>query len=512
MKIHNEVLILAIAATLTMAGAMAAESPGMPMDMRAPARPATPELRSKPKPAPAVEAPELEPMSTGMTNSALSTHSALSATTPSPESSTLSAPVTISYSGTSPVLQVNNSGTNKGLYSVTSNTSNGSSAIFGQTNGSGAGLTGYNSGTVGPAGKFGILNAESSQPGVLATTNGTGPALLATITTASSNEPAILGQNLTTAYYGIGVEGEGNDYGLYGTSTYAGVYGSGTSYGVIAETSSGTGLYAYSSSGDGLYAYSGSSYGAYIASYSGVGLYGYSSSNYGISAESDTGTALYANADAGGRGIVAHSASGIGVYSSSDTGYGIWGQSKDAYGVIGEDSGTGYGVYGYSATGYAGYFAGKVGATSYVTVSDRNVKTQIHPVDGKAILDKVTHMPVSAWVFKADPEKKHVGPMAQDFHAAFGLDGDDDKHINLTDIAGVSLASIQELSKQMKQKDAEIAELKQQLSAQTQAMAQMKSLTDTVSARMAILEDLQRNLSHPTQTASLTKQVDRPGE
>jgi hypothetical protein len=43
-------------------------------------------------------------------------------------------------------------------------------------------------------------------------------------------------------------------------------------------------------------------------------------------------------------------------------------------------------------------------------------------------------------------------------------------------------------------------------------MAQMKSLTDTVSARMAILEDLQRNLSHPTQTASLTKQVDRPGE
>ena len=105
-------------------------------------------------------------------------------------------------------------------------------------------------------------------------------------------------------------------------------------------------------------------------------------------------------------------------------------------------------------------------------------------------MDKVSNLPVSAWVFKSDPEKNHVGPMAQDFHAAFGLNGDDDKHINLTDIAGVSLAAIKELSNEMREKDAqlrvkdgEIAELRQQRSIQNQAMAQMRSMAESVAAR-----------------------------
>ncbi len=39
-------------------------------------------------------------------------------------------------------------------------------------------------------------------------------------------------------------------------------------------------------------------------------------------------------------------------------------------------------------------------------------------------------------------EVRHVGPMAQDFHAAFGL-GDSDKSIGMQDIEGVALAAIQ---------------------------------------------------------------------
>ena len=53
--------------------------------------------------------------------------------------------------------------------------------------------------------------------------------------------------------------------------------------------------------------------------------------------------------------------------------------------------------------------------------------------------------------------------MAQDFHAAFGLSGTDDKHINLSDAAGVSLAAIQELNKRLKEKDARIAALEGKL-------------------------------------------------
>jgi len=64
--------------------------------------------------------------------------------------------------------------------------------------------------------------------------------------------------------------------------------------------------------------------------------------------------------------------------------------------------------------------------------------------------------------------------MAQDFHAAFGLGGDDDTHINLADTAGVSLAAIQELNRRLNLKDAKIAELEAKL--------------DSFSARMAKLE------------------------
>ena len=39
--------------------------------------------------------------------------------------------------------------------------------------------------------------------------------------------------------------------------------------------------------------------------------------------------------------------------------------------------------------------------------------------------------------------------MAQDFHAAFGLNGGDDKHISVVDEGGVALAAIQGLNGKM---------------------------------------------------------------
>ena len=508
-------LTYAIAAVLAGSSALAVEAPIPPvMEANIPLEPVKPQTRAKPvahvvAAQPAAELPTTATATVGFGARSNFTSSSV----PTPDTTTLSPPVTLTYSGTSPTLLVNDSGTNKGVESNITNVNNATSALFGQTNGAGAGLTGQNAGTKGPAGKFAILNASSAQPGVSTTTNGTGSALLATITTTYSNAPAIIGQNQVSSGYGIGVEGEGNSYGVEGSSSYAGVYGTGTSLGVWGYSSAGYGLYGESSSGYGLYGYSSSSYGAYTYSGTGIGLYSYSSSNKGISAETNSGTAIYANDDTSGYGLIAHSASGFGIYSSSDSYYAIWGQSKNAYAVIGEDSGTGIGVYGYSATGYAGYFGGKVGATSFVTTSDRNAKTKIHSIDGKTILDKVSALPVSSWVFKSDPQKSHVGPMAQDFHDAFGLDGDDDKHINLTDISGVSLAAIQELNREMKEqnatvsaqlasKDAEIASLK----------AQLNSMSATFSARMTALEQQQQRLGAGTQTASLKKEINPQGE
>ncbi len=107
--------------------------------------------------------------------------------------------------------------------------------------------------------------------------------------------------------------------------------------------------------------------------------------------------------------------------------------------------------------------AGSMNATAFNLTSDRNLKEAIVPVQANDVLARVAAMPISTWKFKND-DVRHMGPMAQDFAAAFGL-GADDTRISVTDIAGVSLAAIQALHQQASAKDAEIADLKQRLAA-----------------------------------------------
>ena len=65
------------------------------------------------------------------------------------------------------------------------------------------------------------------------------------------------------------------------------------------------------------------------------------------------------------------------------------------------------------------------------------------------MLDKLAAMPVYAWSPKGrNAHLRHYGPMAQDFHAAFGL-GDDDTMIGMQDADGVALAAIQGLNRRL---------------------------------------------------------------
>ena len=63
-----------------------------------------------------------------------------------------------------------------------------------------------------------------------------------------------------------------------------------------------------------------------------------------------------------------------------------------------------------------------------------------------------------------------MGPMAQDFHAAFGL-GISDKLIDTIDPDGVALAAIQGLNEKLGEKDAEIAAMQSELSALKEQVA-----------------------------------------
>ncbi|HOY32756.1 MAG TPA: tail fiber domain-containing protein [Bacteroidales bacterium] len=87
------------------------------------------------------------------------------------------------------------------------------------------------------------------------------------------------------------------------------------------------------------------------------------------------------------------------------------------------------------------------GGSSWSAVSDSTLKHNIRPVDGSDILAKLMQVPISRWSYKAqDPGIEHVGPMAQDFFAAFGL-GEDNKHINSLDPDGIALAGVQQLAR-----------------------------------------------------------------
>ncbi len=65
-------------------------------------------------------------------------------------------------------------------------------------------------------------------------------------------------------------------------------------------------------------------------------------------------------------------------------------------------------------------------------------------VDDAAVLRKVAALPVSEWSYTSERGVRHVGPMAQDFYAAFGV-GEDDRHITSIDEDGVALAAIKAL-------------------------------------------------------------------
>ncbi len=99
--------------------------------------------------------------------------------------------------------------------------------------------------------------------------------------------------------------------------------------------------------------------------------------------------------------------------------------------------------------------------------SDVNSKTAITPVDPNEILEKVAALPISQWEYKDARGEPHIGPMAQDFHAAFGL-GKSETGISTLDTSGVALAAIKALVAQNQALAAELESLKEQ-QAQTQA-------------------------------------------
>lgn len=87
--------------------------------------------------------------------------------------------------------------------------------------------------------------------------------------------------------------------------------------------------------------------------------------------------------------------------------------------------------------------------------SSRAFKEAFVPVDAEDVLAKVKALPIQRWRYKGDRDIQHMGPMAEEFHASFGL-GSDARYIGTVDADGVALAAIQALTSLAEQQRAEL--------------------------------------------------------
>ncbi|MFB6300727.1 MAG: tail fiber domain-containing protein [Halobacteriales archaeon] len=90
-------------------------------------------------------------------------------------------------------------------------------------------------------------------------------------------------------------------------------------------------------------------------------------------------------------------------------------------------------------------------APSINSTSARATKTNIASVDPQTVLAGVEQLAVKTWEFTDTDDGRHIGPMAEDFHEAFDIDGDNET-IATVDADGIALAAIQGLSQKLDEK------------------------------------------------------------
>jgi hypothetical protein len=96
----------------------------------------------------------------------------------------------------------------------------------------------------------------------------------------------------------------------------------------------------------------------------------------------------------------------------------------------------------------------------WVNTSDVNRKHLFAPVSGEDVLLRLRRLPITTWTYRTEaPSVRHMGPMAQDFHAVFGL-GDDEKVIGTVDEGGVALAGVKALDTRTTRQQSEIDALR----------------------------------------------------
>ena len=116
------------------------------------------------------------------------------------------------------------------------------------------------------------------------------------------------------------------------------------------------------------------------------------------------------------------------------------------------------------------------GGSAWAAVSDKNSKENFAEIDYRDLLQRLAAVPVTTWNYKAqDASIRHIGVMAQDFYAAFGV-GEEETKITTIDADGVALAAIQGLYEVVKDKECRIDQLEGEKAALEARVAALEAM------------------------------------
>lgn len=114
-------------------------------------------------------------------------------------------------------------------------------------------------------------------------------------------------------------------------------------------------------------------------------------------------------------------------------------------------------------TNLAGTTGCNLPAGSGVFACTSSKYTKENFVSANGVLASLRKVPVTSWNYISEGRSvRHLGPMAEDFFAQFGL-GTGNTSIGVQDLAGVSIAAVKELDAQLQQKNAEIERLQNEV-------------------------------------------------
>lgn len=290
---------------------------------------------------------------------------------------------------------------------------------------------------------------------------------------------AVIGQSASTI--GIGVSGEvtatsGENYGVRGHSASSQGYGGYFTgrHGIKGESTTatgwggvfsggGTGVYGAASASNGKGGYFSGVYGAYgngtdpSGTQTTYGVYGdaVGAQGYGgfflgpVGVKAWSRTAASPDLVLGSNGDAITDAIGIISSDPERAGSSIDLRSNHYVRVYldvdGSESNSSFIIHDTGgAEAFRVYENGTVRVNgTTVHSSDRNRKEAFEVIDPRAVLESVADMPITRWRYR-DQNAPHMGPVAQDFYAAFGL-GEDEVSIASVDADGVALAAIQGL-------------------------------------------------------------------